>query len=408
MNVRSLAWGVGVVLAACQCGPGLDANVAPATARPAAAVAPAIQASGGAAPVPASVSLRVATWNLEWLNRSNHRGVVQREEADYERLARYARRLDADIVAVQEVDGVAALRRVFDEAEYDYQVARQNGIQLTGFAYRKRLNVTRNPDLDALDVGGVRTGTDLSINLGGQNLRLLNVHLKSGCFKGALTGAGTACSKLNAQLPKLEAWVAARSQAHEAFLILGDFNRRLKTGEAFYSELDTPLSPASDLELVTDGRKSACWNGLYPQFIDHILLSRASAAWLKPGSFSQLVYDQGDLPFKSKLSGHCPVSIVLEPSPGGGSPAAQAQQPAPAPPAAAPGSVAAPATAVATSTTDAALIKGNINATGKKLYHLPSCPTYTATRIDVSRGERLFRSEAEAIAAGWSKVGNCP
>jgi hypothetical protein len=52
---------------------------------------------------------------------------------------------------------------------------------------------------------------------------------------------------------------------------------------------------------------------------------------------------------------------------------------------------------------DACTIKGNISANGR-IYHTPASPNYTATRIDPSRGERWFCSEAEARAAGWRPV----
>lgn len=50
-------------------------------------------------------------------------------------------------------------------------------------------------------------------------------------------------------------------------------------------------------------------------------------------------------------------------------------------------------------------IKGNISvATGKKLYHVPGMRNYEATIIDLTKGERWFCSEAEAIANGWVKA----
>jgi hypothetical protein len=49
-------------------------------------------------------------------------------------------------------------------------------------------------------------------------------------------------------------------------------------------------------------------------------------------------------------------------------------------------------------------IKGNINAKGQKIYHLPGMRFYDKTRIDESRGERWFCSEEEAIKAGWRKA----
>ena len=45
-------------------------------------------------------------------------------------------------------------------------------------------------------------------------------------------------------------------------------------------------------------------------------------------------------------------------------------------------------------------IKGNISKSGR-IYHAPWSPWYERTRINTTRGERWFCSEAEAIAAGW-------
>ncbi|HTV23759.1 MAG TPA: hypothetical protein VMG12_33945 [Polyangiaceae bacterium] len=52
-------------------------------------------------------------------------------------------------------------------------------------------------------------------------------------------------------------------------------------------------------------------------------------------------------------------------------------------------------------------IKGNIAPNGKRTYHLPGCPDYARTRIEQDHAERLFATEAEAIAAGWVKANNC-
>jgi hypothetical protein len=51
-------------------------------------------------------------------------------------------------------------------------------------------------------------------------------------------------------------------------------------------------------------------------------------------------------------------------------------------------------------------IKGNISIeTGERIYHLPSQPFYTATRISPEYGERWFCTEAEARRAGWRRAG---
>ena len=53
-------------------------------------------------------------------------------------------------------------------------------------------------------------------------------------------------------------------------------------------------------------------------------------------------------------------------------------------------------------------IKGNINTSGEHIYHMSGCGSYTKTRIDTTKGERMFCTEEEAVGAGWRKAKNCP
>lgn len=46
-------------------------------------------------------------------------------------------------------------------------------------------------------------------------------------------------------------------------------------------------------------------------------------------------------------------------------------------------------------------IKGNISREGRKIYHVPGQRDYERTSIDLSRGERMFCSPADAMRAGW-------
>lgn len=51
------------------------------------------------------------------------------------------------------------------------------------------------------------------------------------------------------------------------------------------------------------------------------------------------------------------------------------------------------------------LIKGNISVkTGEKLYHTPDMRDYNITIIDPAKGERYFKTEQEAIDAGWRRA----
>lgn len=49
------------------------------------------------------------------------------------------------------------------------------------------------------------------------------------------------------------------------------------------------------------------------------------------------------------------------------------------------------------------VIKGNINSSGVKIYHMPGQRYYEQTVIDPGNGERWFCTEQEAMANGWRK-----
>jgi endonuclease YncB( thermonuclease family) len=46
-------------------------------------------------------------------------------------------------------------------------------------------------------------------------------------------------------------------------------------------------------------------------------------------------------------------------------------------------------------------IKGNINRSGERIYHVPGSASYAETQIDEDDGERWFCSAGQARAAGW-------
>ncbi len=56
-----------------------------------------------------------------------------------------------------------------------------------------------------------------------------------------------------------------------------------------------------------------------------------------------------------------------------------------------------------TSVIDACTIKGNVNRGGERIFHVPGGQYYRSIKIDTSKGERWFCSEADARKAGWRK-----
>ena len=272
------------------------------------------EATATAETPPVPVELKIATWNIEHLRAEENQGDVKRSQADYERLAEYAQELDADIIALQEVDGEEAAQRVFSPDEYDFFFSSRQNPQLTGFAVRNNINATQNPDFTELGLdGSLRYGTDISVSHNGQDLRLLSIHLKSFCFDDPLDTNNRDCRKLNEQVDVLESWIDARATEDIPFIVLGDFNRRFDAPrDDFWPEIDDSSPANADLSRATEGHTSQCWNGRYPEYIDHIVLDKLAAEWQIEGSFAQLLFSAEDGRYEDKLSDHCPISIELD------------------------------------------------------------------------------------------------
>ena len=256
--------------------------------------------------------LKIATWNLEWLtNRPEGdpalpADVHPKTAADIAVLRRYADQLDADVVALQEVDGPAIAAALFPPDRYTLFFTDDAVIQRVGLAVRRGIPAHRNPDLAALDLYAgakfhLRSGADITLDLPGGPLRLLAIHLKTGCQRDPLGSVRRQCETLRGQVPVLQGWIAQRRAEAAAFVVLGDFNR----GMLGTDDLLAALRAAAPLAQADEGRDSSCWGGEH--FIDHILAGGAARAWLDPASLRVLTYREG-ADQKEHLSDHCPVS----------------------------------------------------------------------------------------------------
>ena len=160
----------------------------------------------------------------------------------------------------------------------------------------------------------MRHGTDLTVMLGGQPVRLLSVHLKSFCHENDLDnvslGDNTDCGKLKRQIPILEGWIEARAQEGVPLIVLGDFNRRFNIADDdMWADLD---DGDPDLTKHTEGLTSACMNFRFPEYIDHIVTDTRSTALVRPGSFEQVLFTTVDPGGQANLSDHCPIAVVFE------------------------------------------------------------------------------------------------
>lgn len=273
----------------------------------------ALEASAPVAQAGRQDELTIATWNIQWLNAQLHRGRVKRREGDYAALRRYAQALNADVIALQEVDGPIAAARVFPPDEYEYHFSTRRSVTRVGFVIRKGIPWKANPDYAALDVGKVPRGVDITLYPDTQPIRLLAVHLKSGCFRsGPLMGFSKACRTLRRQVPMLERWIDDRAREGVPFFVLGDFNRQFNhDNDAFWAEIDDGEPPNADLTNFTVGHIDECHDRKWPRFIDHIVADRLATELVLKRSFRQIVFTPQDTK-AWKLSDHCPISLRVQ------------------------------------------------------------------------------------------------
>jgi len=325
----------------------------------------------GCAPAAGTSSLTLATWNLEHLAARDGAGCRPRSAEDYAELRAIAEGLNADIVALQEVENRTAVARVFDPRAYDILVSeraldlqadcrglpgqRRTALR-TGFAiHRERLGAKDLrwrplPPLRAIGLDGRRWGQRIALEAAaggggtaGPLLELLNLHLKSGCAWGELGPDDRAkrirrsqCLTLRRQRGVLEEWIDARAAADQPFVILGDLNRQLdQPRDDFWAAIDDGSVCAwradpvlgrrcragsgardrdADLRLANAGRPFPYpYNPRYPYAIDHIILGGEAAGWIIGGSYDVLGYDSQPPP-----SDHHPIRLRLQiPEPGG-------------------------------------------------------------------------------------------
>ena len=294
-----------------------------------------------AAPANRPRELKLATWNLEWFMKPEtlraltpactpadapregaRRAVpcdvaqeLARSNEDIAALRRYARELDADVVALQEVDGPEAARLVFPDHEFCFsgRVAVQNN----GFAIRRGVPFACGPDLRDISLDDdVRRGVELRVFPGtAQELWLLSVHLKSGCSRDPLYSDRRGCAELARQVPALEGWIDSQAREHKSFAVLGDFNRDLRreTPESsLWAAIDDADPPEADLVNTAVGQEfqNCSPAQTFSGYIDYIVLGRRMARGLVPDSFGRALYRPRDA-VRRKLSDHCPVFIRL-------------------------------------------------------------------------------------------------
>ncbi len=268
--------------------------------------------------------LRVAAWNLEHLDDTGADGCLPREQADYDAIAVQVKELALDIVAFQEVENEAAAHRVFPRSDWHVEMSSRRpdarpgpecwdrpgqrlGHLATGFAIRRGIAYRRNADLEILGEAShfERWGTDITVTKSGQNLRLLSVHLVTGCWgepNDRNPEDAEDCAVLRGQITRLKDWADARRAEGSGFVILGDFNRRLALPDDWAWRILSP--PSAPLVLSTSDLTTQC-DPRYTSLIDHLVLSGGAEGLLVPDSVHEW-------PRHGEHPDHCAVSADFQ------------------------------------------------------------------------------------------------
>lgn len=311
----------------------------------------ALSLSAGAA---AADRLTLATWNLEWMMAphtfdelaarclkygqragGNDRAIpcnivpkARWNDDDLAHLRAFAATLPLDVIALQETDGPEAAALVFPDREFCF--TKRKHVQNVGFAIRRGIPFRCHRDYRPLGLPGndVRWGSELTLYPGTtREIRLLGVHLKSGCNMDSLASARPECRVLQQQVPELERWIDRRAELGEAFAVLGDFNRRFDREQksardafgniaALWPEINDGEPAGADLlNAGADHGLIICGNGEAGRApVDHLVLGRKLARRLVPGSFTVWRYRGGSRHWPD----HCLISIELNLEPQNG------------------------------------------------------------------------------------------
>ncbi len=274
-----------------------------------------------------SEDLRIVAWNIEHLAENDGEGCVARNESDYQALRDFAATMNADVVALQEVENEAAVARVFPLDEWEILLSerpdtnpyecrgsgRPSTQQKVAYAIRKGVSYEFIESFDELAIGnpGLRHGLVIRLTGTPEPVDVMNVHMKSGCFVDDYsTSNRDACETFEDQVPILDGWMEERIQNGTGFIVLGDFNHRIvELGNRLWSDLTT--MDGSPVELRSSMENIRGCHPRYPAPIDHVVVGSTALDYYKEGSEQVFFFTDENMTEDEMLSDHCPVGLDL-------------------------------------------------------------------------------------------------
>lgn len=262
--------------------------------------------------VPARITL--GTFNMEWFGDNSPDDRKPRTGTDDALLARLIRDMDADVLALQEIENAEALKRLLRLLpEYRFILGSTGGKQHVGFLYRLPVEIDNVQELAAIAVeeGRTRAGLLVRCGIGQTHWLMLVVHLKATSRADSTPALESRSRELRRlQATQIRVWADSvlEKTKEQNIIILGDWNDSPRKKQ---SALDT-LKSALRLTFLTSDCMSCIYSGL--PTIDHIVMSDSALRYVLHGTLRTVNF-RAMLPDKEaqRVSDHCPVVIQISP-----------------------------------------------------------------------------------------------
>jgi len=307
----------------------------------------------GLAAAPAlAADIRFATWNIAnfWhvpgeylrLARDGGPGLI-RLRSDLAAIRAVIGQLGADVIGLQEMASPQAVRALFPEDEWGLVFSGRLADDLardpdklgspdtrdiyTALVYRRHLAevvaVERLRGLSQPETGDdgetryTREGTAAKLRIGGREVWVASLHLKSGCARANdlenhsdpdRPWVERACRILARQIPVLERWVDTKIAAGEHVILLGDFNRQLDRGD---DDVRADLDDKDPADLfITPHRQEILCPAYRPTpqvSVDYVIITESLRGRARLGNPAPSVPV-----ISEKISDHCPVWLDID------------------------------------------------------------------------------------------------
>lgn len=253
--------------------------------------------------------LVISTFNVEWLGDGvNDR--KDRTENDYKFIAKIISELNADIVALQEIENKDAIKRILKYLKnYKYIISDNKSAQNLAYLYNSKLKIINNYIYDKVDFADRSTRPALVLVAKKNNFDFVisNVHFKSTSrYDNTKEKRERSISIRTQQAEKMSLFIDSilNSGKEKDVIIVGDFN------DSPIRKKDPSLISLINYnkgEFLTSELKSCKNKSLYS--IDHIFISnsvknRFILSSERSYNFN-LIYEKE---ITSNISDHCPVS----------------------------------------------------------------------------------------------------